>query len=127
MIELVMKLGPWIIAGLSAGAALLFHWSAKSKVADAQQKAQIDVTAAQAKQKVAEENLSARKTADVQADADAAKTAAVAAQERSNVENSQAVLDDDAARDELLRMLRGSGEDNPGTGHGSAGTDPGRR
>ncbi|SAL14731.1 hypothetical protein [Caballeronia telluris] len=95
MIEIVMKLGPWILAGLSAAAALLFHWNAKAKVADAQHRARIDVAAAKATQHVAEEKLNARKTADVQADADAAKTAATAAQERINVENSQSVLDND--------------------------------
>ncbi|SAK71342.1 hypothetical protein AWB80_03808 [Caballeronia pedi] len=127
MIELLMKLGPWVVAGLSAVAALFFHLSSKAKVADAQQKAQVDVAAAEVKQQVAENNLTARKTADIQADADAAKTAATAAQERTNVENSQVILDDAAARDELIRMLRGSGEDNPGAGQGSAGADPGRR
>jgi hypothetical protein len=126
MIELLMKLGPWILTGLAAAWALFTHLNAKSKVADVQKQATVDVAVAQAQQHVAEDNLNARKTADVQADADAAKTAATAALERSNVENSQAALDDAAARDQLIRMLHGSGGDNPGTGQGSAGTDPGR-
>lgn len=126
MIELVMKLGPWILTGLVAAWGVFTHMSAKAKVSDAQKQAAVDVAAAQAKQQVAEDNLNARKTADVQADADAAKTAATAAQERTDVENSQAALDDSAARAELLRMLHGSGADNPGAGQGSAGTDPGR-
>ncbi|WP_244828908.1 hypothetical protein [Caballeronia sp. TF1N1] len=127
MIQLLSSIGPWILTGLLGAWAIFTHLSAKAKVADAKQKAQTDVEAAQTKQKVAEDNLNARKTADVQADADAAKTAAVAAQERTDVENTQARLDDDAARDELLGLLHGSGTDNPGTGQGSAGTDPGRR
>lgn len=126
MIELVMKLGPWILTGLVAAWGVFTHMSAKAKVADAQKQATVDVADAQAKQQVAEDNLNARKTADVQADADAAKTAATAAQERTDVENSQAALDDAAARADLLRMLHGSGADNPGSGQGSAGTDPGR-
>ncbi|MDR5761973.1 hypothetical protein [Caballeronia sp. LZ035] len=126
MIELLMKLGPWIGMGLAAAWALFTHMSAKTKVAAAQMQAQAGVAAAQAKQQVAEDNLSARKTADVQADADAAKTAAAAAQERTDVENSQAALDDAAARAELLKLLHGSGADNPGAGQGSAGADPGR-
>ncbi|WP_250512717.1 hypothetical protein [Caballeronia sp. INDeC2] len=127
MIELLMKLGPWIGMGIAAAWALIVHARSNAKVSDAKQQAQIDVAAAKAQQRVAEDNLTARKTADVQADADAAKTAATAAQERTNVENSQAILDDAAARDELIRMLHGSGEDNPGSGQGSAGADPGRR
>ncbi|MDR5881138.1 hypothetical protein [Caballeronia sp. LZ032] len=126
MIELVMKLGPWIGMGLAAAWALFTHMSAKTKVVDAQLQAQAGVAAAKAMQQVAEDNLNARKTADVQADADVAKTAATAAQERTDVENSQAALDDAAARAELLKLLHGSGADNPGSGQGSAGTDPGR-
>lgn len=126
MIELVMKLGPWILTGVVAAFALFTHTRAKAKVADAQLQAQVGVAAAQAKQQVAEDNLAARKTADVQADADAAKTAATAAQERTDVENNQSLLDDDAARAQLLKLLHGSGADNPGSGQGSAGTDPGR-
>ncbi|WP_250467615.1 hypothetical protein [Caballeronia sp. GAFFF2] len=127
MIELVMKLGPWIVAGLVGAWAVFTHMNAKATVADTKQQAQSAIAAAKAQQHVAEDNLNARKTADVQADADAAKTAATAAQERTDVENTQARLDDDAARDELLKLLHGSGADNPGTGQGSAGTDPGRR
>ncbi|MDR5774928.1 MULTISPECIES: hypothetical protein [unclassified Caballeronia] len=121
MIELVMKLGPWIVAGLVGAWAVFTHMNAKATVADTKQQAQSAVAAAKAQQQVAEDNLNARKTADVQADADAAKTAAVAAQERTDVENTQARLDDDAARDELLKLLHGSGADNPGTGQRGAG------
>jgi hypothetical protein len=107
--------------------AAFTHLNSKNKVAEAKQQAQVDVATAQAAQQVAIDNLNTRKTADVQADADAAKTAATAAQERINAENAQAVLDDDAARAQLIGMLHGAGSTNPVTGQGSAGSDPGRR
>jgi hypothetical protein len=122
----LLKFGPWLLTGAAALFAGFTHLRAKSKVADAQQKAQVDVATAQAAQQVAVDNLNTRKTADIQADADAAKTAAVAAQERTNVENAQAVLTDDAARAQLIGLIHGAGADNPGSGQGSAGTDPGR-
>ncbi|WP_244828438.1 hypothetical protein [Caballeronia sp. TF1N1] len=126
MIELVMKLGPWIFAGLMGAWALFTHMNAKVKVADTKQQAQSAVAAAKAQQQVAEDNLDAREMADAQADADASKTAATAAQERTDVENSQSRLDDADARADLLKLLHGSSADNPGAGQGSAGTDPGR-
>jgi hypothetical protein len=122
----LLKFGPWLVAGVMALFAGFTHLRSKAKVADAQQKAQVDVATAQAAQQVAVDNLNARKTADVQADADAAKTAAAAAQERTNVENAQAVLSDDAARAQLIGLLHGAGAINPATGQGSAGADPGR-
>jgi hypothetical protein len=127
MIALLLQFGPWVLTAIMGIFAAFTHLNSKNKVAEAKQQAQVDVATAQAAQQVAVDNLNTRKTADVQADADAAKTAATAAQERINAENAQAVLDDDAARSQLIGMLHGAGAANPGTGQGSAGADPGRR
>lgn len=126
LIAILGQIWPFILGGAGVLWGVFSHLNAKSKVANAQKQATVDVAAAQAQKQVAEDNLNARKTADVQADADAAKTAASAAQERTDVENSQAALDDAAARADLLSMLHGSGSANPGAGQGSAGTDPNR-
>jgi len=124
MIALLLQFGPWIVGALGVVYGVIKHFSAKATVADVNQKAQTKVDAANANVQVAIDNLDRRKTADIQADADASKTAATAAQERTNVENDQAALSDDAAREQLSRLLHGT--NNPGSGQGSAGTDPGR-
>jgi multidrug efflux pump subunit AcrA (membrane-fusion protein) len=130
MTALFASIWPYIISGVLAGAAILFGWfktkQAQTNVAQTKATALSDVDKANANAQVAIDNLNARKTADVQADADASKTAATAAQERTNVENAQAALSDDAAREQLIGLLHGSATGNPGTGKGSAGTDPGR-
>ena len=124
MIELLLKFGPWLLVAISGVFAFITHQNGKIKVAKAKEDATNKVDAANANVQVAIDNLNSRKTADVQADADAAKTAATAAQERTNVENDQAALSDDAAREQLSRLLHST--NNPGSGQGSAGTDPGR-
>ncbi|WP_438392709.1 hypothetical protein [Caballeronia sp. DA-9] len=117
-------------AALVAAGSVLFAWiktkGAQTTIAQTKEQAQSKVDVANANAQVAIDNLNARKTADVQADADAAKTAATAARERTNVENDQAALSDDAAREQLIGLLHGPAGDNPGSGQGSAGTDPGR-
>ncbi len=119
MIALLLQFGPWIVGALGVVYGVIKHFSAKATVADVTQKAQSKVDAANDNVQIAIDNLNARKTADVQADADAAKTAATAAQERTNVENDQAALSDAAARDNLLSMLHGT--DNPGSGQRGSG------
>jgi phage terminase large subunit-like protein len=121
---IVAHIGTFVLALLSAG-GVLFGWlktkQAQTTVAQTKEQAQTKVDAANANVQAAIDNLNARKTADLQADADAAKTAATAAQERTNAENAQASLSDGAARDQLIGLLHGAGADNPGTGQRSAG------
>jgi hypothetical protein len=126
MIALLLQFGPWIVGALGVVYGVIKHYSANAKVATVTQQASDKVNAANANVQGALDNLNARKTADVQADADASKTAATAAKERTNVENAQAALGDDAAREQLIGLLHGSATVNPGSGKGSAGTDPGR-
>lgn len=126
MIELLLKAGPWVLTAIVAAWGVFTHLSAKAKVADAKQQADAKVASAQQSQQTAEENLTARKTADIQADADAAKTAATAAKERTDVEDSQSKLDDTAARADLLRLLHGANPATPGSSQGSSGTNADR-
>ena len=109
----VTLIGVWL-HGKSAGAA-------STAAAD-----QTKVSAAQSGQNLAEQNLADRKTAEAEANAQAAQSAADAAKERTNAENAQAALSDDAARSNLLSLLSGAGTDNPGAGQGSPG-DKNRR
>ena len=112
-------IGAALVAAGSVLFALVKTKGAQTTVAQTKEQAQSKVDVANANAQVAIDNLNARKTADVQADADAAKTAATAAQERTNVENDQSALSDDAAREQLSRLLHGT--DNPGSGQRGSG------
>lgn len=126
MIELLLKAGPWVLTAIVAAWGVFTHLNAKAKVAEANQQADAKVASAQQGQQAAEENLTARKTADIQADADAAKTAATAAKERTDVEDSQSKLDDTAARADLLRLLHGASTASSDSSQGSARANPDR-